>query len=126
MKYWTGAPFYGVGCGAHAYDGRSRRVNTLKTESYIEQVAAQGHAIREQHELSDTERAADAIFMGLRLIEGINLAEFKADYGVDIFKQYRTELEQQMEAGLVIIEDGRLKLTDRGRLLSNEVFMIFV
>jgi len=126
MKYWTGAPFYGIGGGAHAYDGRSRRVNTLKTESYIEQIAAQGHAIREQHELSDGERAAEAIFMGLRLIEGINLAAFKSDYGVDIFGQYGTELEEQIEAGLVEIEDGRLKLTDRGRLLSNEVFMIFV
>ena len=126
MKYWTGAPFYAVGCGAHAYDGWVRRVNTLKTESYIEQVAANGHAVREEHELSDAERTADAIFMGLRLTEGISLAEFKSDYEVDIFEQYRTELEKQMEAGLVEIEDGRLRLTDRGRLLSNEVFMIFV
>ena len=35
MKYWTAAPFYGMGCGAHSFDTRARWVNTLKTESYI-------------------------------------------------------------------------------------------
>lgn len=126
MKYWTDAPFYGMGCGAHSYDGQMRWVNTLKTESYIEQIARLGNAINEQRLLDDMERATEAIFMALRLREGIDLAAFQADYGLDILQQYGAELERVAEAGLVEIADNRLMLTARGRLLSNEVFLIFV
>jgi oxygen-independent coproporphyrinogen-3 oxidase len=126
MKYWTDAPFYGLGCGAHSYDGQMRWVNTLKTESYIEKVARLGHAINERRQLDDMEKATEAIFMALRLRQGIDIAAFRADYGLDILQQYGAELERVAEAGLIEITDNRLFLTARGRLLSNEVFLIFV
>lgn len=126
MKYWTDAPFYGLGCGAHSYDGQVRWVNALQTENYIEQIAAQGHAVNQRRELDDAERATEAIFMALRLSEGVNLEEFRAAYGLDIFGRYGAELERLTEAGLIKITDDCLLLTARGRLLSNEVFLTFV
>jgi len=126
LKYWTGAPFYGVGCGAHSYDGRSRWVNALKTETYIESVASNGHAIAERLELSEKDRAAEALFMGLRLREGINLDEFHSEYGVDVIERFSTDLPRLADAGLIETIGGRLTLTDAGRLLSNEVFVSFV
>ena len=53
MKYWTGAPFYGVGCGAHSYDGASRWVNIKQTENYIESVSRSGQAIADRTDLSE-------------------------------------------------------------------------
>jgi oxygen-independent coproporphyrinogen-3 oxidase len=126
LKYWTGAPFYGMGCGAHSYDGRARWVNTFKTEHYIEKVALSGHAIGERHELSADERAADALFMGLRLREGIDLADFRAEYEMDVLKRYAGEFPALLSSGLIELNEGRLMLTDAGRLLSNEVFVHFV
>jgi oxygen-independent coproporphyrinogen-3 oxidase len=126
LKYWTGAPFYGVGCGAHSYDGRGRWVNTLKTESYIESVELNGHAIAEQHELSEQDRAAEALFMGLRVKEGISLDEFQFEYGVDVIERFGAELPRLADAGLIERTGGRLTLTPAGRLLSNEVFVSFV
>lgn len=126
MKYWTGAPFYGLGCGAHSYDGRERRVNVLQTEAYIEAVAECGQAVGERRQLSEEERAAEAIFMGLRLTEGILLAEFRVEYGVDILGRYGRELQRLAEAELVEVTKERLRLTAKGRLLSNEVFLTFV
>jgi oxygen-independent coproporphyrinogen-3 oxidase len=126
LKYWSDAPFYGMGCGAHSYDGRRRWVNTLQTETYIEEVAATGCAITERRQLDDAERATEAIFMALRLSEGVQLEEFRSAYGLDILRQYGAELERLAEANLIRIDDGHLQLTPRGRLLSNEVFMIFV
>ena len=126
LKYWTGAPFYGIGCGAHSFDGRSRWVNALKTENYIEAVASNGHAIAERLELSEGDRAAEALFMGLRLKEGISLDEFHSEYGVDVIERFSADLPRLAEAGLIETKGGRLTLTAAGRLLSNEVFVSFV
>jgi oxygen-independent coproporphyrinogen-3 oxidase len=126
MKYWTAAPFYGMGCGAHSFDGRARWVNTLKTENYMAEVARFGHAISERHELSTEDLAAEALFMGLRLKEGIALDQFRDEHGVDVLERYGSELPRLADAGLIEIESGRIILTDAGRLLSNEVFVSFV
>ena len=126
MKYWIGAPFYGMGCGAHSYDGRARWVNLLRTEKYIESVIEKGHATGERMELTDEGRASEALFMGLRLIDGIRLDEFRREYGVDVARRYGDELARLEETGLVEIDGNRLRLTARGLLLSNEVFVCFV
>ncbi len=126
MKYWTAAPFYGMGCGAHSFDTRARWVNTLKTESYIAEVERFGHAVAERHELSIEDLAAEALFMGLRLKEGIVLDRFRDEHGVDILERYGSELPGLADAGLIEIESGRIILTEAGRLLSNEVFVSFV
>ena len=126
LKYWTGASFYGMGCGAHSYDGRARWVNTLKTESYIEQVNTSGHAIAERRELGVEERASEALFMGLRLSEGVDLDEFRDEYEVDVLERYAGEFPELFDARLIELNDGRLTLTDAGRLMSNEVFVHFV
>jgi oxygen-independent coproporphyrinogen-3 oxidase len=126
MKYWTGASFYGMGCGAHSYDGRARWVNLLQTEKYIEAVNSNGHATGERFELTDESRGTEALFMGLRLLDGIRLDEFHREYGLDVAAQYRGELARLEEAGLVEFNGNNLKLTARGLLLSNEVFVCFV
>ena len=126
MKYWIGAPFYGIGCGAHSYDGNARWFNVLKTESYVERIALSGNAIAERNELTETDRAAEALFMGLRLKEGVSLAAFRSEYGIDVIERYGDELPRLADAGLIELGDGRLVLTPAGRLLSNEVFVSFV
>jgi len=125
-KYWTGAAYYGIGCGAHSYDLSARWVNVAKTETYIERIDAQGNAISERNELSEEDRAAEALFMGLRLSEGIDLTAFRSEYGVDVLARYGGELPRLADAGLIEIGGGRLVLTDAGRLLSNEVFVSFL
>jgi oxygen-independent coproporphyrinogen-3 oxidase len=126
MKYWTGAPFYGVGCGAHSYDGISRWVNIKQTERYIESVSETGQAIAEHIDLSSEDRASEALFMGLRLLDGVDLVAFHNRYGVDVNDRYGAELERLGEAGLVEMAGTRLRLTSRGLVLSNEVFVAFV
>lgn len=126
LKYWTDAPYYGVGCGAHSYDGRSRWVNVLKTETYVENVMAKGSAIADRRVLTEEERLGDALFMALRLTEGISLEKIRESYGVDVVDHYRDGISRLLEAGLIEIEGDRMRLTEKGLPLSNEVFMVFV
>ncbi|HKQ07544.1 MAG TPA: radical SAM family heme chaperone HemW [Blastocatellia bacterium] len=126
MKYWTGATFYGMGCGAHAYDGRARWVNILKADAYIAAIAERGQAIAERHELSAEDRAAEALFMGLRLNEGVALQAFRDEYGLDVLERFGDELPRLTDADLIQIAEGRMMLTDKGRLLSNEVFVSLI
>ena len=115
-----------MGCGAHSYDGTARWFNVLKTETYIDRVMLEGNAIAERNELANEDRAAEALFMGLRLREGISLAAFRSEYGIDVIKRYGEELPRLAEAGLIELGGDRLVLTPTGRLLSNEVFVSFV
>jgi len=126
MKYWTGASFYGVGCGAHSYDGISRWVNIKQTERYIDSISQTSRAIAERTDLSKDDRAAEALFMGLRLIDGIDLVDFQTRYDVDVTARYGNELDRLVDAGLIESAAGRLMLTARGLVLSNEVFVAFV
>jgi putative oxygen-independent coproporphyrinogen III oxidase len=125
-KYWTGESFYGMGCGAHSYDGSARWFNVLKAETYIDRIGKTGNAIAERNELSEADRAAEALFMGLRMREGVSLAAFRIEYGVDVIERYGDELPRLAEAGLIEVGGGRLALTAAGRLLSNEVFVSFL
>lgn len=126
LKYWQGEPFYGMGCGAHSYDTRARWMNRLKTDAYIAAIDQSGQAIAERHELSDADRAVEALFMGLRLSEGVALVAFRDEYGLDLLARYGEELPRLCDAGLIQITDERIMLTDAGRLLSNEVFVLLI
>jgi oxygen-independent coproporphyrinogen-3 oxidase len=126
LKYWTGAPFYGMGCGAHSYDGQVRWFNTLQTEAYIESVSKTGRAIAQTRELTERERAEEALFMGLRLGDGIILKDFNQEYSIDLLRDYDKEVRRMVEAGLVQVDGDRIGLTETGMLLSNEVFIAFV
>ncbi len=128
MKYWTGAPYFGFGCSAHSFDGHAIRwSNERDARRYVELIEREGSAVVERAELAPHEASAEALFLGLRLIErGVNLVEHRARFHVNVRERYRDELSRFSEAGLVRIEDDVLRLTPHGALLSNEVFTAFV
>ena len=68
----------------------------------------------------------EAAFTGLRRREGIDLATFRRRHGADLLDEYGPALRDSFEAGLLETGGGRLRLTDRGLLISNEVFRVFV
>ena len=64
--------------------------------------------------------------MGLRLTEGVDLASLGARYGTDIHARWGPALEPYHQAGLLVSEGPRLRLTRRGMLLANEILSVFV
>ena len=70
---------------------------------------------------------SDTMIMGLRLTrEGVNRREFERRFGLDLRRRYRAELEELVAQGLLVVDEERVRLSARGRLLGNQVFAAFI
>lgn len=127
LKYWQEGEWIGFGCGAHStYAGeRWRALNS--TVEYVERIAAGADVRLDRRLLDPQERLEEALFMGLRLVEGLNLRAIQARHGVDIWARYGQDLATFVHAGLLVHEPGRrLALTRAGMLLANEMMSVFI
>ena len=96
------------------------------TRSYIDRVVAGADPIAESRVLDEEAQLAEALFMGLRLVEGINEEHYRVRFGQDVWTRYGEALSPAVEAGLLVRERSRIRLTRRGMLLANEVMQVFV
>ncbi len=126
LKYWTDGEWIGVGCGAHSTRGGARWKNLASTADYVECTADGGSAAIDVRVLSPAERLGDALFTGLRLVEGVDLEALGRRYGVDIWQRYGPDLESFVAAGVLLREGPRLRLTRQGMLVAHEVMATFV
>jgi oxygen-independent coproporphyrinogen-3 oxidase len=127
VKYWLCEPVYGFGCSAHSFDGlHTRWSNERDTVRYVEMIEREGKAIVETNLLTKDETQAEAIFLGLRMMRGVDLREHEKQFDVDVHSMYEEDLKRLEEAGLIEFESNAMKLTRKGALLSNEVFSVFV
>jgi oxygen-independent coproporphyrinogen-3 oxidase len=114
LKYWRLEPYAGFGADAHSFDGSARTANPESVEEYLawrtSPNALPGEAGDPRHE---------RFFVGLRLMVGIRPAP-------DEWRRFEKPIGHFLEAGLLETEDGVLRLTSRGVLLSNEVFQEFL
>jgi putative oxygen-independent coproporphyrinogen III oxidase len=122
-KYWMRDAYYGFGNSAHSHDGGRRRwANERDALQYVESIERDDSPIVERTELSDDDARSEAIFLGLRLMRGVDLENYQAQFDVDLHEQCHGEIDRLKEAGLIEIDREVLRLTSRGALLSNEVF----
>jgi len=127
VKYWTTAPYYGFGCSAHSYDGAARRWSNYRDVlKYVEMIESGVSALVEEQQLSQTDVRAESIFLGMRLMEGVDLRRYRESFGVDLRDEHAADLDRFREAGLVELDGDVIRLTRTGALLSNEVFAAFV
>ena len=126
VKYWTDEEWLGFGCGAHSTREGVRWKNVSATEEYVERIGrAEPTAVDVRH-LSHEERLGDALFTGLRLVEGVDEAAVARRYGVDVWQRYGAELEPFLESGVLLRMGGRIRLTRQGMLVAHEVMQVFV
>ena len=127
VKYWTGAPYYGFGCSAHSYDGETQRwSNHRDVLKYVETIERGLSPVVEEQQLSENDVRAEALFLGMRLMRGIDLRRYRESFGVDLRDEHREDLDRFCKAGLLEFDGDLIRLTRNGALLSNEVFAAFV
>jgi oxygen-independent coproporphyrinogen-3 oxidase len=122
LKYWTDAPYAGFGLGAHGYAGGGRRANRKDLDGYLAAVEAGEDPVVWSEGYDAARRLEEALFLGLRVSRGVDLAELGARYGIDPRARFREAWERGGAAGLTVEEGGRVRLTRAGRLRSNELF----
>jgi oxygen-independent coproporphyrinogen-3 oxidase len=127
LKYWQEGEWIGFGCGAHStYAGERWRTLNATTE-YVDRIAAGADVRLDRRPLDAHEQLEEALFMGLRLVDGLDLPAMRERHDVDIWARYGQDLATFVDMGLLVHEPGqRLALTRAGMLLANEVMSVFI
>jgi oxygen-independent coproporphyrinogen-3 oxidase len=112
LKYWRREPYLGFGADAHSFDGEMRWQNVESATEYVQRWQTGESVVAER---STADGVGEPYFLGLRLSEGI-----------PAMASYRPGIQRFLQEGLLEESAGRLRLTSRGVLLSNEVFAEFV
>ena len=127
LTYWRNMPYLGVGVAAHSFLDGHRLANTKSLDKYLADFSGESSPVPDlDEEINPVLELAETVILGLRLCEGINPDDINRRFGIDMLVHYRQQVEEMVDAGLLEQTDGHIKLTRRGRLLSNEVFWRFL
>jgi oxygen-independent coproporphyrinogen-3 oxidase len=129
LRYWRRRPYLGVGLDASSLlaeraTGAGRVLRTTTTNDLQQYLA--GREPVECAWLAPDKQHEEAWFLGLRLNAGVNLAELEREFGKATVAAAREVVARQTEAGLLRSDGKTVRLTAKGRLLSNEVFQEFL
>jgi oxygen-independent coproporphyrinogen-3 oxidase len=125
-KYWQDGDWVGFGCGAHSTRQGVRWKNIASAGEYAARIA-EGHSVAmDRRELSPDERLEEALFMGLRLSEGVDIDAIGRRYGADVWGRYGDRLQPFVDERLLLREGPRLRLTRPGMLVASEIMQVFV
>ena len=125
LVYWQAEDWIGVGPGAHGRltrEGGRRGLATRRSPAgWLESVEANGHAIETIVDDGLEDAVAERLMMGLRLASGVDLADLEARFG-NVTKLIDTDARDKLvAAGLLEADPGRLRVSEEGRLLLNQV-----
>jgi len=126
LIYWHNEEYLGLGPAAHSMFRGQRFSNEENVELYIQKLYNNRSVVREEQQLSMGEQISETIFLGLRLIDGLNLNVFEQRFGEPLEYFFGAELRKLSNLGLIEIKEKNLKLTGKGLPVANEVFAEFI
>ncbi len=126
LSYWQRKNYLGLGVGAAGCLLNHRIYNEKDPQAYAQKIAKGELPVIDQENLTIEQVIAEAVFLGLRMMAGIDFAAFSAQYGVDPRQRFKREIANMAKQGLLLVDDFGMRLSARGVLLGNEVFRAFV
>jgi len=126
LRYWHNESYIGLGPAAHSCMGGIRYANHHGLREYNDMLLLGSLPVICREEKDPVREMSETMFLGLRLIEGMDVESFRQRFGVSVYDVYTKEIEKL--AGLKLIEaaGGKLRLTKRGIMVGNMVFSEFV
>ena len=131
VNYWRGGNYLGLGAGAHSYRRNSdhrtgRRWNNEKNPAkYMAQIGQRGQAVVDFEELDRNKAASEFMFLGLRMTEGISPVAFRERFGEFPWEAF-PRIKDLIEGMLLEVKHGFLRLTKKGQLVANSIFVEFL
>lgn len=119
--YWSGDAYYGFGPGAASYIDGVRRMNHRSTTTWLQRVLSGRSGLHEEERLNDEARAREAIMLGLRQRDGIDLARFEARYHCSPATLEPATYARHLAEGLCELSDGHWRLTRAGCCVADRV-----
>lgn len=127
LIYWRNESYLGLGAAAHSWSCGKRRSNVCHPADYIEAVQDGRAPVAEAEIIDPSLEMAETMMMGLRLLqEGVSFDRFERRFGVEMLEVYGAEIAGAVGDGLLERTADRVRLTRRGALLGNRVFVRFV
>jgi oxygen-independent coproporphyrinogen-3 oxidase len=130
LTYWRGLSYLGIGAGAHSFarDGAGGRRwwNERMPVRYSARALAGGSAESGSETVDAAMAAGEFVFLNLRLREGFALTDFEARFGLSFEASFGAHAARLLDAALLLHENGRIRLSDRGLELADSVFAEFV
>lgn len=117
QNYWRRGTFIGLGPGAHSFDGAARWWNIEDVDAYVRMLSEGLSPVAERHELSPEDALREEVMLGLRTLDGLDIARFQARHGLDLM----AACGELIKDGLLEERQGMISLTPRGLMLMNPV-----
>lgn len=114
QKYWTFAPYIGLGPSAHSYIDPIRFWNVKSVKHYIHSMESGDSPVSGKETLDMEQQMMESIFLGLRTTDGINLINFEKKFGIKFSGIFSKPLTSLKEKGYLILSDTTCKLTCLG------------
>jgi oxygen-independent coproporphyrinogen-3 oxidase len=120
LTYWRYGDYAGIGPGAHGRRLGLRTVRHRKPENFLNAVARNGHGIAEEAPLSPVEAADEALVMGLRLREGVDVDAIAERFGLPAVVEW-DRIDRLVRSGHMIRLGPQIALTATGRLVLDHI-----
>jgi len=120
LNYWNRGDYLGIGAGAHSLIDNKRFWNHLRPDTYIKN--SQSPTAGEEKMEDKAKILGESLMLGLRLKDGISLRKLKRKTGLDSEDLFQDYFQDFYKKKLLIKDRGKLKLTKKGMLLSNQIF----
>lgn len=124
--YWKCDNYLGLGPGASGFIGDTRYSNIEDICEYNKCIMQNIRPVSEEIELTKKDKIEEFIFMGLRMNEGINIDVFKERFDTDFYDIYQEVMDKLIKIELVRFDGKNISLTQKGREISNSVFIEFL
>ena len=125
QKYWSHAPYMGLGPSAHSFVLPKRWWNHCAVSHYFESLTSGKLPVEGMEDLSHNQLMVETVFLGLRTSDGVDTLQFKRRYKKDFFDLFGDLVERLEAQGLLAASFDRCALTVKGMLLSDTVAGMF-
>ena len=129
LKYWMGGEYLGLGVAAHSYvcgREKTRHANTESLETYLGMTGEGRRPVAHKDVLTEADELTEYLMLHLRLLSGVNAADYKERFGKDFFTQFEAPIKTVKKVGLIETDMSGIRPTLKGFDLQNALIGEFI